>query len=206
MNDVTVTIVGNALTLPEIRRTKSTDTLVATFRVASTSRRFDKDSGRWVDGPSLRVRVTCWRRLAEGVKQSVHTGDPLIVHGRLYTRDWVGEDGQHRVAYELEASAVGHDLSRGSAEFTPHRAVRADQHGRGRGVEGAGTRRGQRARRRGGVHRTSRRRRAGRGRACCGRWASSAGTVAGNRYRPGPSRSARRLDRGGVRLGAGRRR
>ena len=122
MFDTTVTIVGNALTAPEMRQTAGTGTNVASFRIASTSRRFDKDSGRWVDGPSLRVRVTCWRKLAEGVKRSVVTGDPLVVTGRMYTRDWIGEDGQQRVSYELEAIAVGHDLSRGHADFTRHRA------------------------------------------------------------------------------------
>jgi single-strand DNA-binding protein len=125
MFDTTVTIVGNALNAPELRRTNSTNTLVASFRVASTSRRYDKDSGRWVDGPSLRVRVTCWRRLAEGVKKCVVTGDPLVVSGRMYTRDWIGDDGQHRVSYELEAFAVGHDLSRGFSDFTRHRPVGA---------------------------------------------------------------------------------
>jgi single-strand DNA-binding protein len=122
MFDTTVTIVGNALNAPELRRTNGSNTLVASFRVASTSRRYDRDSGRWVDGPSLRVRVTCWRRLAEGVTQSVVTGDPLVVTGRMYTRDWVGDDGQHRVSYELEAIAVGHDLSRGFAKFARHRS------------------------------------------------------------------------------------
>jgi single-strand DNA-binding protein len=125
MFDTTVTIVGNALNAPELRRTNSTNTLVASFRVASTSRKYDKDSGRWVDGPSLRVRVTCWRRLAEGVKKCIVTGDPLVVTGRMYTRDWIGDDGQHRVSYELEAFAVGHDLSRGFSEFTRHRPVGA---------------------------------------------------------------------------------
>jgi single-strand DNA-binding protein len=121
MFDTTVTIVGNALNAPELRRTSGTNTLVASFRVASTSRRYDRDSGRWVDGPSLRVRVNCWRRLAEGVTQSVVTGDPLVVTGRMFTRDWIGDDGQHRVSYELEAIAVGHDLSRGFAKFARHR-------------------------------------------------------------------------------------
>ncbi|MGC9668952.1 single-stranded DNA-binding protein [Planosporangium sp. 12N6] len=116
-----MTIVGNALNAPELRRTTGTNTLVASFRVASTSRRYDRDSGRWVDGPSLRVRVTCWRRLAEGVTHSVVTGDPLVVTGRMYTRDWIGDDGQQRVSYELEAIAVGHDLSRGFADFRRHR-------------------------------------------------------------------------------------
>jgi single-strand DNA-binding protein len=121
MYDTTVTLVGNALNSPEIRQTGN-GTNVTSFRVASTSRRYDRDTGRWVDGPSLRVRVTCWRRLAESVHRSVFTGDPLIVTGRMYTRDWIGEDNQHRVSYELEAVAVGHDMARGQSDFKRHRA------------------------------------------------------------------------------------
>ncbi|WP_435588186.1 single-stranded DNA-binding protein [Micromonospora aurantiaca (nom. illeg.)] len=117
MFDTYVTIVGNVLTAPEWRRTTQSGTLVANFKVASTARRLDRDSGRWVDGNSLRVRVNCWRRLAEGVAASVAVGDPVIVAGRLYTRDWTDESGTHRTLYELEAVAVGHDLSRGRARF-----------------------------------------------------------------------------------------
>jgi single-strand DNA-binding protein len=122
MFDTVVTIVGNAITAPEWRRLQNQGPAVANFKVASTSRRYDKETGRWVDGPSLRVRVTCWRRLAEGVAASVFTGDPVIVTGRMYTRDWVAEDGQHRVSYELDAVAVGHDLARGMGTFQRHRA------------------------------------------------------------------------------------
>ncbi|WP_405090904.1 single-stranded DNA-binding protein [Micromonospora sp. NBC_01392] len=117
MFDTYVTIVGNVLTAPEWRRTTQSGTLVANFKVASTARRLDRDSGRWVDGNSLRVRVNCWRRLAEGVAASVAVGDPVIVAGRLYTRDWTDEAGNHRTLYELEAVAVGHDLSRGRSRF-----------------------------------------------------------------------------------------
>ncbi|MFG1676907.1 single-stranded DNA-binding protein [Micromonospora sp. NPDC049282] len=117
MFDTYVTIVGNVLTAPEWRRTTQSGTLVANFKVASTARRLDRDSGRWVDGNSLRVRVNCWRRLAEGVAASVALGDPVIVAGRLYTRDWTDEAGNHRTLYELEAVAVGHDLSRGRSRF-----------------------------------------------------------------------------------------
>src|SRR5206468_2953717 len=121
MFDTYVTIVGTVLTMPEWRRTTGTGALVANFKVASHSRRYDKDNGRWVDGDSLRVRVTCWRRLAEGVASSVMVGDPVLVTGRLFTRDWVTEDGQRRVSYEMEATAVGHDLARGRGTFTRNR-------------------------------------------------------------------------------------
>lgn len=121
MFDTYVTIVGNVLTAPEWRRTTQSNTLVANFKVASTARRLDRDSGRWVDGNSLRVRVNCWRKLAEGVAASVAVGDPVVVAGRLYTRDWTDDAGNHRTLYELEAVAVGHDLSRGRARFMRNR-------------------------------------------------------------------------------------
>ncbi|WP_327034289.1 single-stranded DNA-binding protein [Micromonospora ureilytica] len=121
MFDTYVTIVGNVLTTPEWRRTTQSNTLVANFKVASTARRLDRDSGRWVDGNSLRVRVNCWRKLAEGVAASVMIGDPVVVCGRLYTRDWTDDAGNHRTLYELEAVAVGHDLSRGRARFLRNR-------------------------------------------------------------------------------------
>ncbi|MEV6811011.1 single-stranded DNA-binding protein [Micromonospora sp. NPDC051296] len=121
MFDTYVTIVGNVLTAPEWRRTTQSNTLVANFKVASTARRLDRDSGRWVDGNSLRVRVNCWRKLAEGVAASVTVGDPVVVCGRLYTRDWTDDAGNHRTLYELEAVAVGHDLSRGRGRFLRNR-------------------------------------------------------------------------------------
>lgn len=117
MFDTYVTIVGNVLHEPEQRQTSNTGAIVTTFKIASTARRMDRQTGKWIDGNSLRVRVTCWRALAQNLKQSVKVGDPLVVHGRLFTRDWEDEQGNKRLAYELEAMAVGHDLSRGRAVF-----------------------------------------------------------------------------------------
>jgi single-strand DNA-binding protein len=125
MFDTPVTVVGNVLTAPEWRRTSTTGAFVVTFKVASTSRRFDKERALWVDGASLRVRVTCWRRLGENVSVSVQLGDPVIVHGRLYSRDWVDEQGTKRTSYELDAVAVGHDLNRGVDKFARRRPAGA---------------------------------------------------------------------------------
>ncbi|MEU7906652.1 single-stranded DNA-binding protein [Actinoplanes sp. NPDC049118] len=117
MFETNVVVVGNVLTAPEWRRTASTNALVANFRVASTARRMDRESGRWVDGNQFRVRVNCWRRLAEGVASSVTVGDPVVVAGRLFTRDWTDADGNLRTTYEMEAVSVGHDLARGRGRF-----------------------------------------------------------------------------------------
>ncbi|MFI5936922.1 single-stranded DNA-binding protein [Actinoplanes sp. NPDC051494] len=117
MFDTNIVVIGNVLTAPEWRRTANSNTLVANFRVASNARRLDRETGRWVDGNHLRVRVSCWRRLAEGVASSVTVGDPVVVSGRLYTRDWTDSEGNLRTSYEMEAAAVGHDLARGRGKF-----------------------------------------------------------------------------------------
>ena len=123
MFETNIVVIGNVLTAPEWRRTAATGALVATFRVASTARKLDRESGRWIDGDSLRLRVTCWRRLAENVCASVAVGDPVMVTGRIFTRDWTDGEGNARMSYEMEAVAVGHDLSRGKARFFRTRAT-----------------------------------------------------------------------------------
>jgi len=123
MFDTPVTVVGNVLTAPEWRRTTITGTFVVTFKVASTSRRFDKERGVWVDGASLRVRVVCWRRLGENVSVSVQLGDPVVVHGRLYSRDWTDDQGTRRTSYELDAISIGRDLAKGVDKFARRKAV-----------------------------------------------------------------------------------
>jgi single-strand DNA-binding protein len=125
MFDTPVTVVGNVLTAPEWRRTSTAGTFLVTFKVASTSRRFDRERAQWVDGSSLRVRVVCWRRLGENVSVSVQLGDPVVVQGRLYSRDWSDDQGNRRTSYELDALAVGHDLSRGVGKFARRRPAGA---------------------------------------------------------------------------------
>jgi single-strand DNA-binding protein len=99
---------------------------VANFRVGSTPR-IRKRNGDWVDGPTSWFSVSCWRTLADNVQQSVHKGDPVLVHGRLRTDVWEREDGQSSVTHVVEALYVGHDLNRGTSQFTKStRPDRAD--------------------------------------------------------------------------------
>jgi single-strand DNA-binding protein len=121
MFDTMVTVVGNVLNTPQWRRIDDGQLLVTNFKVAATSRRYDRQTDQWVDGSSLRVRVNCWRRLAENVGACVTVGDPVMVVGRLYSRDWEGEDHVRRTSYEIDAVAVGHDLSKGRGRFTRQR-------------------------------------------------------------------------------------
>jgi single-strand DNA-binding protein len=110
-----MTIVGNVVDTPKLRRTRSGHS-VANFRVASTPRRFDREAGQWVDGQTLFVTVTCWRSLGENAAQSLRKGQPVVVVGRFCQREYE-RDETLRTAYELEAIALGHDLTRGVAQF-----------------------------------------------------------------------------------------
>src|SRR6056297_3900264 len=120
MNDVMMTVVGNVIRDVDLRFTSNGDP-VATFRVASNTRRFDRSSERWIEGDTHYLSVTCWRQVASNVANSVKKGMPVIVYGRLRSREVERPCGEtsHTVRYQdVEAYAVGPDLARGTAEFT----------------------------------------------------------------------------------------
>jgi single-strand DNA-binding protein len=134
MNDTWMTIVGNVVDEPRPRETKNGHK-VTNFRVASTSRRYDREQERYVDNETLYVNVTCWRAQAINVAESVRKGQPVVVYGRYYSRDYTKNE-QVRTTYELEAMALGHDLSRGVSSFTrmnrtaPPVVIEVDESGR----------------------------------------------------------------------------
>jgi single-strand DNA-binding protein len=90
---------------------------VATFRVASTPRRYQRTSESWEDGDTQWYSVNAWRTLAENCDQSLHRGDPVVVHGKLSAHVWTNKAGLEVTTFEVEAAFVGHDLNRGTTEF-----------------------------------------------------------------------------------------
>ncbi|MGW7430220.1 single-stranded DNA-binding protein [Streptomyces sp. NPDC054861] len=114
MNDTTVTLVGNVATGVEYRDTATGG--VARFRFAVTARRWDRERGAWADGHTSFYTVFAWRALGVNLAASVSVGEPLVVHGRLKVRE-EERDGQRKTFVDIDAVAVGHDLSRGTAAF-----------------------------------------------------------------------------------------
>ncbi len=106
MHEPNITIVGNVARVPKLR-TVAGGAFVADFRLAATPRRLDKSTGDWLDGQTLWFGVTCWRSLAENVSASLHSGDRVVVTGRLATRSWKGEDGVERQGLEVEPPRSG---------------------------------------------------------------------------------------------------
>lgn len=120
MNDITLHVVGNVVTDIRLRFTKNGEP-VASFRMAAGTRRFDRSSDQWVDGDTHFFEVSCWRNLGHNIIQSISKGQPVIVVGRLRSREVHKECGDHvhSVTYrDLDAVTVGHDLTRGVASFT----------------------------------------------------------------------------------------
>lgn len=115
MNETTVTIVGNAATAVRYCTTAGGVPL-ASFRLASTERRYDRARGAWVDGETSFYTVWAWRWMADNVMSSVSKGDPLVVTGRMRVRDREHE-GKRHLSVEVDAWALGHDLARGTSAF-----------------------------------------------------------------------------------------
>jgi single-strand DNA-binding protein len=124
MNETYVTVSGVVATQPRHALVDGSIP-VTSFRVASTSRRFDKQARDWVDGHTTWVTVTCWRTLALNVRECLAQKDRIVVHGKLRTPEWVADGGARRNGVEIDAEAVGHDLMFGTASFTRRRRSEA---------------------------------------------------------------------------------
>jgi single-strand DNA-binding protein len=116
-NDANIDLAGFVASEPSFRRLAS-GTSQAKLRVAYTERRFNRETGEWGDGPTSFVNVVCWRTLADNVAVCLRKGEPVLVRGRMRIRDFEGKDGSPRSITEVEASSIGHDLSRGVAHFS----------------------------------------------------------------------------------------
>jgi single-strand DNA-binding protein len=116
MNEAQVVLAGYVAREPKYRKTHNGYSYTS-LRVGYTPRRMDRDSGEWSDGGTSFVTVFCWRGLAENVAMCMRKGDPVLLKGKLQVRPYTDKDGGKRVAVEVEASSIGHDLNRGVAMF-----------------------------------------------------------------------------------------
>ena len=115
--DTPITVVGNLVADPELRYTPS-GSAVANFRVASTPRRYDSQSGQWVDGEALFLTCNVWRQAAENVANSLTKGDRVIVNGRLRQRSFETREGEKRTVFEIEVDEVGPSLKYATSQVT----------------------------------------------------------------------------------------
>ena len=111
-----ITVAGLVATTP--RHLVTQDGLpITSFRLAASSRRYDRQQAKWVDGETNWYTVTSFRQLAINSSTSINKGERILVSGRLHVRDW--DNGERAgTSVEIEADHIGHDLMWGSAAFT----------------------------------------------------------------------------------------
>ena len=113
-DSATLTICGNVVADPRVTGLGDSPDRVS-FRVIANRRRRDPQTGQWVSAGEYGMNVVCWRKLARGVAQCIHKGDPVLVIGRMSERQYTGSDGQVHWHTEVTADFVGPDLSQGIA-------------------------------------------------------------------------------------------
>ena len=123
MNDTLVTLQGYVGGPVKLRA--AGETVVASFRLGCTPRTYQRATDSWVDDVTQWFTVNAWRTLADNCDASLRRGDAVVVHGRLRLSTWVNADGVEQQTWEVTATAVGHDLNRGTSRFV--RPARPDQ-------------------------------------------------------------------------------
>src|SRR5689334_21929930 len=113
--ETTITVVGNLTDDPELRFTPS-GAAVAKFRIASTPRTMDRQSGEWKDGEPLFLACNVWRQAAENVAESLQRGARVVVTGRLRQRSYETREGEKRTVIELEVDEIGPSLRYATAK------------------------------------------------------------------------------------------
>lgn len=112
-----ITLVGNLVADPELHLTSSGSTL-ARFRIASTPRYLDRQTGEWKDGDSIFLTCNAWRQMAENVGESLRRGERVIVIGRLKQRSYQNDKGENVTAHEVEVDEVAPSVRYTTARVT----------------------------------------------------------------------------------------
>ena len=112
-----VTIVGNLTADPELRFTQA-GKAVANFTVASTEKKYNRQSNQWEDGDALFMRCNIWNEYAENVAESLTKGLRVVVVGDLKSRQYETKEGEKRTVWEVEVTEVGPALRYASAKVT----------------------------------------------------------------------------------------
>jgi single-strand DNA-binding protein len=110
-----ITVVGNLTADPELRFTPS-GAAVSSFTIASTPRRFDRNTSEWVDQEALFLRCSVWRQPAENVAESLTRGMRVVAQGRLVQRSYETREGEKRTVVELQVDEIGPSLKFATAK------------------------------------------------------------------------------------------
>ena len=98
-----VFLIGNLTRPPELRYTPS-GTAVADLRLA-VNRAYTTQGGEKREEVCF-LTVVVWGKQAESCGEYLDKGSPILVEGRLQTREWEAKDGGKRTVIEVVAERV----------------------------------------------------------------------------------------------------
>ena len=136
-----VLLIGNLTRAPELRYTPS-GTAVSDLRLA-VNRAYTTQGGDKREETCF-LTVVVWGKQAESAAQYLDKGSPVMVEGRLQTRDWETKDGQKRNVVEVVAERLqflGRGRGGGGGAAPGGRRGRAGRRRASRGGRGRGRRR-----------------------------------------------------------------
>ncbi|HEC78200.1 MAG TPA: single-stranded DNA-binding protein [candidate division WOR-3 bacterium] len=99
-----VVLIGRLVADPELRYTQK-GAPVCDFRIASSRRYKNRDTGEWQE-ETLFINIVAWRRQAETANDFLKKGSAVLIEGRLRSRQWETNKGEKRSAIEVVARRI----------------------------------------------------------------------------------------------------
>jgi single-strand DNA-binding protein len=109
LDSMPFTAAGNLTADPELRFT-GTGKPVTGLRIAVTPRRFDRDTGSYVNGTTTFVDGQVWGEQAQHLAESLRKGDRVLVIGRWVTRVFTPTQGPNEAVEQRRLEAVVDEL------------------------------------------------------------------------------------------------
>lgn len=95
---------------------------VAEFRAVADKKKKNEATGEWEDDKICWITVTCFRKLAENVAESVTKGTLVEVIGYLQTEDWETKEGEKRTTIRVIANRVSLSMA-----FNPAKSLTSER-------------------------------------------------------------------------------
>jgi single-strand DNA-binding protein len=101
MANPTVVLIGRVGTEPE-----SVGSNGLRFRVATSDRVKNEETGQWEDKNTSWWTIKAWRSVAEYSKDVIKKGMEVTIIGKIYEESWTDRDGEKRTSFEINAESI----------------------------------------------------------------------------------------------------